>query len=222
MVERRADAGATCWSASPRLGAVAALAPVIAACTGGGASAAPSGAASASPSAAAPSAAATADPARRRRSPSPRPSCSSTTGPTTSARRRSPTSRRSTGSRSPTTSSSNTDEAYAKLGDDGGGYDVSFPISVDIPAFIAKGALLELDKSLLPNIGNLGAGVGRTRATTRATRTRVPYMWWTTGVAYDTTKIDRRADQQQGALGPALREAHLDARRLAGGLRDWP
>ena len=52
---------------------------------------------------------------------------------------------------------SNTDEAYAKLGNDGGGYDVSFPISVDIPDFIAKGALLELDKSLIPNLVNLGA-----------------------------------------------------------------
>ena len=28
---------------------------------------------------------------------------------------------------------SNTEEAYAKLGDDGGGYDITFPISVDIP-----------------------------------------------------------------------------------------
>ena len=52
---------------------------------------------------------------------------------------------------------SNTDEAYAKLGDDGGGYDVSFPISVDIPDFIDRGAVIELDKSLIPNIANLGA-----------------------------------------------------------------
>jgi spermidine/putrescine transport system substrate-binding protein len=83
---------------------------------------------------------------------------------------------------------SNTEEAYAKLGDDGGGYDLSFPISVDVPSFIAKGAIVKLDKSLLPNIGNLGAewadpgydpGNGYT----------VPYMWWTTGVGYDSTKV---------------------------------
>ena len=42
-------------------------------------------------------------------------------------------SRRSTASRSHYDFFSNTDEAYAKLGSDGGGYDVSFPISVDIP-----------------------------------------------------------------------------------------
>jgi spermidine/putrescine transport system substrate-binding protein len=82
----------------------------------------------------------------------------------------------------------NTDTAYAKLGSDGGGYDVSFPISVDIPAFRAKGALLPLDKSLIPNIVNLGsewANPGYDPGNTLS----VPYMWWTTGVGYDTTKI---------------------------------
>jgi len=82
----------------------------------------------------------------------------------------------------------NTDEAYAKLGDDGGGYDLSFPISVDIPAFVAKNALLPLDKSLIPNIGNLGeewSDPGYDPGNTHS----VPYMWWTTGVAYDTTKV---------------------------------
>ena len=46
-------------------------------------------------------------------------------------------------------------------------------------------------------------------------------MWWTTGVAYDTGKITDTPDQQQGALGPALRQAHRDARRLAGGASGW-
>jgi spermidine/putrescine-binding protein len=83
---------------------------------------------------------------------------------------------------------SNTEEAYAKLGTDGGGYDVSFPISVDIPAFIEKGALLKLDQSLLTNIGNLGtewANPGYDPGNAYS----VPYMWWTTGVGYDTTKV---------------------------------
>ena len=52
---------------------------------------------------------------------------------------------------------STTDEMYAKLGDDGGGYDISFPISVDVPNMIERGVIAKLDKSLLPNIGNLGA-----------------------------------------------------------------
>jgi spermidine/putrescine-binding protein len=82
----------------------------------------------------------------------------------------------------------NTDEAYAKLGDDGGGYDVSFPISVDIPDFVARGAIRELDKSLIPNIGNLGAEWADP-GYDPGNRYSVPYMWWTTGVGYDTSKV---------------------------------
>jgi spermidine/putrescine transport system substrate-binding protein len=82
----------------------------------------------------------------------------------------------------------NTDEAYAKLGDDGGGYDLSFPISVDVPSFIEKGAIVKLDMSLLPNIKNLGtewANPGYDPGNAYS----VPYMWWTTGVGYDSAKI---------------------------------
>ena len=82
----------------------------------------------------------------------------------------------------------NTEEAYAKLGDDGGGYDISFPISVDVPNFIERGAIVKLDKSLLTNIGNLGtewANPGYDPDNTYS----VPYMWWTTGVAYDSERI---------------------------------
>jgi spermidine/putrescine transport system substrate-binding protein len=83
---------------------------------------------------------------------------------------------------------SNTDEAYAKLGDDGGGYDVSFPISVDIPAFKARNALVKLDKSLIPNIANLGEEWSDP-GYDPGNEFSVPYMWWTTGVAYDSTKV---------------------------------
>ena len=55
----------------------------------------------------------------------------------------------------------NTDEAYAKLGDDGGGYDVSFPISVDIPDFIERGAIVALDMSLIPESREPWRRVGR-------------------------------------------------------------
>lgn len=82
----------------------------------------------------------------------------------------------------------NTEEAYAKLGDDGGGYDISFPINVDVPDFIAKGALVELDKSLLPNIVNLGTEWANPLYDP-GNRYTVPYMWWTTGIGYDTAKI---------------------------------
>ena len=65
--------------------------------------------------------------------------------------------------------------------------------------FIESGAIVKLDKSLLPNIGNLGAS-GPTRATTRATTYTVPYMWWTTGVGYDSGPDHARQPTSSKAL----------------------
>ena len=78
--------------------------------------------------------------------------------------------------------------AYEKLGDDGGGYDVSFPIGVDVPAFREAGTLLKLDQSLIPNLANLGAEWADP-GYDPGNQYSVPYMWWTTGIGYDSTKI---------------------------------
>ena len=169
-----------------RFGAAAALAPVIAACTTGGASSAPSLAPTTAPTAApASEGVASAEP-----TPVPEPEAelfvynwTDYIGEDTI-----PSFEEKYGVKVTYDFFSNTDEAYAKLGSDGGGYDVSFPISVDIPAFREKGALLQLDKSLIPNIVNLGAewaDPGYDPGNTYS----VPYMWWTTGVAYDTTRV---------------------------------
>jgi spermidine/putrescine transport system substrate-binding protein len=96
---------------------------------------------------------------------------------------------------------SNTDEAYAKLGDDGGGYDLSFPISVDVPDFISRGALVKLDQALLPNLANLGAewadpGYDPGNAYS------VPYMWWTTGVGYDSSQISETLTSSNALWDP--------------------
>jgi len=83
---------------------------------------------------------------------------------------------------------STTDEMYAKLGDDGGDYDISFPISVDVPNMVAKNTIQKLDKSLIPNIVNLGKEWSDPGYDPGNTYT-VPYMWWTTGVGYDPAKL---------------------------------
>ncbi|HEU5202748.1 MAG TPA: spermidine/putrescine ABC transporter substrate-binding protein [Candidatus Limnocylindrales bacterium] len=78
--------------------------------------------------------------------------------------------------------------AYEVLGDDGAGYDVSFPIGVDLPDFIARGVVRPLDHSLIPNLVNLGAewaDPGYDPGNAHS----MPYVWWTTGIGYDTTKI---------------------------------
>jgi spermidine/putrescine-binding protein len=170
-----------------KFGAAAALAPVIAACTGTGASPSAAATAAASQDATSPSAGGAASPAT---TPVPEPegelfiyNWTDYIGEDVI-----PSFEEKYGVKVTYDFFANTDEAYAKLGDDGGGYDISFPISVDIPAFVARNALLPLDKSLLPNIGNLGtewSDPGYDPGNTHS----VPYMWWTTGIAYDTTKV---------------------------------
>jgi spermidine/putrescine-binding protein len=169
-----------------KVGAGVALAPVIAACTGGGASSAPSVAPSTAPSASQ-GAVPSAEP-----SPTPVPSPESELfiynwtdylgeGVIESFEEQ-------YGVKVTQDFFSNTEEAYAKLGTDGGGYDISFPISVDVPSFVEKGAILPLDKSLIPNIVNLGTEWADPGYDPGNTHT-VPYMWWTTGIGYDSTKV---------------------------------
>lgn len=170
-----------------KVGAAAALAPVIAACTGGGAPPSAAATAGSTQGAASPSAAGDASPAT---TPVPEPEGELFVYNWTDYIGEDviPSFEEKYGVKVTYDFFANTDEAYAKLGSDGGGYDVSFPISVDIPAFVAKGALLPLDKSLLPNIVNLGtewSDPGYDPGNTHS----VPYMWWTTGVAYDSTKV---------------------------------
>ncbi|HET9852777.1 MAG TPA: spermidine/putrescine ABC transporter substrate-binding protein [Candidatus Limnocylindrales bacterium] len=79
--------------------------------------------------------------------------------------------------------------AYEKLGDDGNGYDVSFPIGVDVPSFREAGTLLKLDQSLIPNLANLGPEWSNP-GYDPGNQYSVPYVWWTTGIGYDTTRLE--------------------------------
>ena len=77
----------------------------------------------------------------------------------------------------------------AKISSGNSGYDVTFPTSVNVTGLKERGLIQPLDHSLLPNLVNLAAewtdpGYDPGNATS------VPYMWWTTGVAYDTKKVD--------------------------------
>ncbi len=79
--------------------------------------------------------------------------------------------------------------AYEKLGDDGNGYDVSFPIGVDVPSFREAGTLMKLDLSLIPNLANLGPE-WTNPGYDPGNQYSVPYVWWTTGIGYDTTRLE--------------------------------
>jgi spermidine/putrescine transport system substrate-binding protein len=182
-----------------RVGAAAALAPVVAACTGG-ASSAPSAAASSAASAAS-SAPASAAPTP---APSPEPELYVYNWTEYIGEDVVPSFEEKYGVSVTYDFFTNTDEAYAKLGSDGGGYDVSFPIGVDIPDLIAKGALVALDKGLLPNIVNLGAewtDPGYDPGNTYS----VPYMWWTTGVGYAPSRVEGTPTSSKLLWDPRLK-----------------
>lgn len=196
MVERRVSRR-DLLERMAKVGSFAALAPVIAACTGGGVQPATGtpGPVTATPGAA------TSAPATASTAPSPESELFIYNWTDYLADEVIESFEAKYGTRVTQSFFSNTEEAYAKLGDDGGGYDLSFPISVDIPSFIERGAIVELDKSLLPNIGNLGtewSDPGYDPGNTYS----VPYMWWTTGVGYDSAIITEELTSSKALWDP--------------------
>ena len=172
-------------------GAAAALAPVIAACAAGAATSAPSAAASAAPDTAPPSIPPSAAPTV---------SAEPTPAPTPEAELSVfnwadymgvdvvPSFEAKYNVKVTYDFFDNYDTMYTKIGQNGGGYDLTFPTSVDIPALLQRGLIQPLDLSLIPNIVNLAtewANPGYDPGNAHS----IPYMWWTTGVAYDTARI---------------------------------
>lgn len=77
---------------------------------------------------------------------------------------------------------------YARVTAGQTGFDITFPASTDIPGLVAINKIQPLDLSLIPNRVNLGAewaDPGYDPGNAHS----MPYMWWTTGVAYDTERI---------------------------------
>ncbi len=199
-----------------KLGAAAAMAPVIAACTGAGATASPS-AAAATPGATAASAPPSDSPTPE---PTPVPSPEGELFVYNWADYMGedvvPSFEDKYGIKVTYDFFDNYDTMYAKIGQDGGGYDVTFPTSVDIPALLAQNLVQPLDLSLIPNVANLGkewADPGYDPGNGHS----VPYMWWTTGVAYDTEKVEGELDSWDALWDPRFAQhlAVLDDSREA-------
>jgi spermidine/putrescine transport system substrate-binding protein len=85
----------------------------------------------------------------------------------------------------------NADTMLAKISTGNSGYDVTFPTSINVRGLKERGLVQGLDHGLLPNLVNLGpewADPGYDPGNASS----VPYMWWTTGVAYDKKRVDGR------------------------------
>jgi spermidine/putrescine transport system substrate-binding protein len=76
----------------------------------------------------------------------------------------------------------------AKISGGNSGYDVTFATSVDVPGFLSRNLVQPLDLGLIPNAVNL-APEWQDPGYDPGNRHSMPYMWWTTGFAYDTAKI---------------------------------
>ena len=70
----------------------------------------------------------------------------------------------------------------------GGGYDLTYPASTDVAPLARDGVLLPLDLSLIPNIKNLGAS-WQDPAYDPGNKFSIPNYWWTTGIAWDPAKV---------------------------------
>jgi len=103
---------------------------------------------------------------------------------------------------------STTDEMYTRLGDDGGGYDISFPISVDVPDMVARGVIQKLVQSAMTNIGNLGTE-WQDPGYDPGNQYTVPYMWWTTGVGYDPARLNGETPTSSKALWDERWSGHI-------------
>lgn len=75
----------------------------------------------------------------------------------------------------------------------GSGFDVVFPSATVGERLIASGALQPIDKSKLANYGNLDpALLDLVAAHDPGNQYLVPYMWLTTGIAYNRAMVDER------------------------------
>ena len=75
----------------------------------------------------------------------------------------------------------------------GSGFDVVFPSATVGERLIASGALQAIDKSKLKNYGNLNPELLKLLSERDSGNTHlVPYMWLTTGIAYNKAMIDER------------------------------
>ena len=173
-----------------KAGAFVALAPIIAACSGGAASASPSKAAAASaPPSTGPSVAPTATP-----EPTPVPTPESELfiynwdgyiGETTQKDFEDKYGIRVKYDKFPDASTQIT-----KIRSDGagGGYDLTYPASTDIAPLARDGVIAALDHSLIPNLKNLGP-TWVDPAYDPGNKNSVPNYWWTTGIAWDPAKV---------------------------------
>lgn len=186
-----------------RIGPLAALAPILAAC-GAAATPKPSGAASVAPPSTGPGASqplASAEP-----TPLPSPEAELNVynwadyiGETTIA-----DFEKATGIKVNYENFPDASTMLAKIRSDGkgAGYDIAYPTSVELPNLIADGIVQPLNLALIPNAVNLGEQ-WQNPGYDPGNKHSMPYMWWTTGYCWDGDKIADDLTSWESLWNPA-------------------
>ncbi|HNB41017.1 MAG TPA: spermidine/putrescine ABC transporter substrate-binding protein [Anaerolineales bacterium] len=126
---------------------------------------------------------------------------------------------------------SSNEEMLAGLDANPDKYDLLIPSDYTVEGLIQKKALRPLDLKLIPNYSNIdpaflspyfdpgGDTGGRRPYATDNDKYSLPYQWGTTGIAYDTTKVDQPITKWEDLWRPEL-AGHIvvldDARELMG------
>jgi spermidine/putrescine transport system substrate-binding protein len=96
------------------------------------------------------------------------------------------------------------DTMTAKIAGGHSGFDVTFATSVDVPGFLKNGLIQALDLSLIPNRTNLSPEWADPTYDP-GNQHSMPYMWWTTGVAYDSAKVTGEPTSWKALWDPAYK-----------------
>jgi spermidine/putrescine transport system substrate-binding protein len=99
------------------------------------------------------------------------------------------------------------DVMYPRILAGNSGFDLTFPTDTDIPGLVEQSLVLPLDLSLIPNAINL-AVEWLDPTYDPGHKHSMPYMWWTTGLAYDTEQIDEELTSL-AALWDARFDQHI-------------
>ena len=106
----------------------------------------------------------------------------------------------------------------AKLQAGNAGYDVICPSDYSVQVLRAQALLQPLDHSALPHLSNIDAKL-LDRPYDPGNRHSVPYFWGTTGIAYDSRRVEQRVDSWAALWDPRYRGRVLmldDAREAFG------
>lgn len=93
----------------------------------------------------------------------------------------------------------------------GSGYDIVVPSATFLQRQIKAGVYQKLNKSLLPNLKGVAPEIAaRLAVYDPGNEYSVPYMWFTTGIAYNTAKIkDRLGDRAMDSWDVVLKPENL-------------